>query len=330
VVYLKGKGELSKDLSEAGSFVDSSLVNKNFFSKTFELFLLLRKEPVIVHAHLPEAELASAIAKGSNKLIVSRHNSEPFYPKIRLASKVLSRFVEMRANRCVAISNAVMQYLIDSREWKDLSSLTVVYYGIECSKRNLNKVQFFSSHINYLSISRLVEQKSIPTLLRAFKIHSETFPNDTLTIVGDGNSAESYKRLARHLGLIDNLKWIGRVANVDKFYKSSDVFILASKYEGFGLVLLEAMCEQIAILASNVSSIPEVLGADHKGLFQAGSESNLAKLMKLARDLEFRKAIISQQDTRIEQFSPKIMESKIYSQYLFLNQADQLQISDPN
>jgi glutathione peroxidase-family protein len=90
------------------------------------------------------------------------------------------------------------------------------------------------------------------------------------------------------------------------------------------------MCEQIAILASNVSSIPEVLGADHKGLFQAGSESNLAKLMKLARDLEFRKAIISQQDTRIEQFSPKIMESKIYSQYLFLNQADQLQISDPN
>jgi glycosyltransferase involved in cell wall biosynthesis len=236
----------------------------------------------------------------------------------------------MRANRCVAISNAVMQYLIDSREWKDLSSLTVVYYGIECSKRNLNKVQFFSSHINYLSISRLVEQKSIPTLLRAFKIHSETFPNDTLTIVGDGNSAESYKRLARHLGLIDNLKWIGRVANVDKFYKSSDVFILASKYEGFGLVLLEAMCEQIAILASNVSSIPEVLGADHKGLFQAGSESNLAKLMKLARDLEFRKAIISQQDTRIEQFSPKIMESKIYSQYLFLNQADQLQISDPN
>jgi glycosyltransferase involved in cell wall biosynthesis len=320
IVYLKGNGELLSDFKDAGAVIDSSLANRHFFLRICKLYLMLRKCHQIVHAHLPEAELVASLTKHRNHLIVSRHNSESFYPKSQILSKMLSRFVEYRATRCIAISAAVKKYLHDSHEWKNPQTIDVVHYGIDCPKSSFRKSPTTSPDITFLCISRLVIQKSIPTLLNSFKIHLKSFPFDKLLIVGSGEQGPQYRKLASNLGIDEKVTWVGRVSNVEHFYQSSDVFVLASKYEGFGLVLLEAMCEQIAILASNASSIPEVLGTSHKGLFHPESDVSLAQFMERARNIEFRKSLIAHQNVRLKEFSPSLMESRIDYQYRIISQ----------
>lgn len=71
--------------------------------------------------------------------------------------------------------------------------------------------------------------------------------------------------------------WLGRTDRIIESLKLMDCFVLASQYEGFGLVLLEAMSANIPIVASNVSAIPEVLGIEHPLLSTPGDPNDFAK-----------------------------------------------------
>jgi glycosyltransferase involved in cell wall biosynthesis len=311
IIYLKGRGELSNDFEQAGAQVISNLANKNFLYKMWKLFFLVQPEIDVVHAHLPESELLACLTPISHPIVVSRHNSEHFFPNHRILSRVLSKLVESRAKRCIAISKTVQNFILDSGEWVNEDTISVVHYGIDCAKLVEHPKNISKNEVKYLTISRLVPQKSIPTLLRAFAKHAKKYPEDKLSIVGDGVEANQYKVLAESLDIQRNIIWIGRVRNVETFYRSNDVFVLPSKYEGFGLVLLEAMCERIAILGSNISSIPEVLGSNHPGLFESEAFFDLARLMEKSRDYRFRRSLISYQNTKLTEFSSTVMEKNI-------------------
>ena len=315
VVYLKGKGELIAEFEAAGSSVDSSLANDNIFFKFFKFVRLARRKFDLIHAHLPEAEILSTLNFTQIPIIVSRHNSEPFFSKNRHLSLLLANFVESRARRCIAISHAVESFLIESREWRDSARISVIHYGIECPNIAVKSFPQRENPVNFLTIGRLVPQKSIPTLLYSFSEHVTKFENDKLIIVGDGFLRSTFEQLARELNLSENVTWIGRVENVERFYRASDVFVLASKYEGFGLVLLEAMCHRVAILGSNISSIPEVLGPDHPGLFECDNTQDLSRLMQLSRKSDFREEIVSHQNERLKEFSPVSMCKKMNRVY---------------
>ena len=85
-----------------------------------EQIAALRKKAkldVIVHAHLPRAELLCAVALKKSSFIVTRHNSEPFFLKGgKWFSIILSRFVFMKAFVCIPISRTVLEFLKTSRE----------------------------------------------------------------------------------------------------------------------------------------------------------------------------------------------------------------------
>jgi glycosyltransferase involved in cell wall biosynthesis len=311
VIYLKGQGELLAEFEAIGSDVDSSITNRSFFFKLVRLCSFMRGKFDIIHAHLPEAEILTSLTFTRTPIIVSRHNSECFFPNSKVISRLLSMFVESRVKGCIAISRAVKSFLIESREWENLNNISIVHYGIDCSNLSIKKSFTSQQVITFLTIGRLVPQKSIPFLLRSFAEHIKDFTNDKLIIVGDGYLSNFYKQLAKELNIEKHVSWIGRVENVNTFYRSSDVFVLASKYEGFGLVLLEAMCENIAILGSNVSSIPEVLGPNHPGLFESENVKDLARAMQLSRRADFREKIIAHQNQKLNEYRPILMEKKI-------------------
>lgn len=309
VIYLKGEPELQEDFAQAGATVHHELAHKSVLLQPFLLRKLIGNGESIVHAHLPRAELVSLLKPKNVKLIVSRHNAEPFYPGApTLVSNLLAQVVEIRSEKIIAISNAVRNYLISRGEVRNPENIVVVLYGYQrqfLGKHDKTDVSFSLNRIG--SISRLADQKDIPTMLRAFKTFRETHPQATLSILGAGPLESELKSLATRMGLGGSVKFRGRSSKIYEFLADLDAFILTSKYEGFGMVLLEAMDSGLPIIASNNSAIPEVLGADFLGLCQTGNAADFSRKLEGLMDEAHRLRILDQQATRLNAFSAEQM-----------------------
>ena len=92
-----------------------------------------------------------------------------------------------------------------------------------------------------LSMSRLSEEKDLPTLLRAFALVHRQRPSTRLLLAGEGSERGRLEALVRELALDDVVRLPGRVATPLSWMRQAAVFVLASRFEGFGNVLVEAM-----------------------------------------------------------------------------------------
>lgn len=276
VIFLKGNSELKNSLIGAGACVVESLKGKNPARQILSLRAILKSSDLqILHCHLPRAELIATVANMNTRypLVISRHNSESFFPKApALISRLLSKFVSSRANYCVAISLAVKDFLLENGEISSKCPTRVVYYGYPKTAKNYQLKPIGDEKV-IGTIARLAPQKDIPTLLRAFRNLTKQADYELL-IVGDGELKQKLTELAASLKL-SNVMWQGRVSDVSAELSRMHVFVLASHYEGFGLVLLEAMNAGVPIVAARNSAIPEVLGDDYPFLFETGNDLEL-------------------------------------------------------
>jgi glycosyltransferase involved in cell wall biosynthesis len=325
VFFLKGKPDLKNEFEESGVKVNNLLVGKSFLRQIFLLSKQLRKNPSLVHAHLPKSELLAAIVVRNKHLIFSRHNAEPFWPGgPRIISNLLSKFVCKRASQGIAISNSVKNYLIKRGEILNNYTIDVVYYGfqknISTNAAGLsliaNMMNGQSSNYKIGTIGRLVPQKDYPTLLSAFSSVLKSMPNIDLYVVGEGHLQKNLIELSKSLGIKDQVHWIGKTEYIKEFLLKIDLFILPSKYEGFGLVLLEAMVAKKPIIAANNSAIPEVLGKSYEGLFLTGDVNALAQQIKTAiSDDNFSKRLVNSYSSQLNFFDPSEMNRNINNVY---------------
>ena len=100
------------------------------------------------------------------------------------------------------------------------------------------------------------------------------------------------------------------------FLFSIETFVLTSRYEGFGLVLLEALRAGLPVVAANNSAIPEVLGSNHSGLCETGNVQMFAQRILDTFNPEMRKHSIDQGQQRLEMFSAFGMNRKMNEVYL--------------
>lgn len=319
IFYLKGRPELKEDFESLGIKVSSQLASTNSIFSFFRLSIFLHNNPsAICHAHLPQSELMAALAKGGkHKLVVTRHNAEQFWPRRnRLVSKLLSRIVAARADRVIAISRAVADFLYDSGEISTHTTVEVVLYG-SAPDRDLSYQSFFPEtnkvETRIGAIGRLVDQKNYPTLMKAFSLVVKKNPSFHLYIIGDGPLKQELQSLADLLEVGPAVTWLGRTKKIPQFLSSIDLFVLPSKYEGFGLVLLEAMAAGTPILAANNSAIPEVLGENYPGLFATYNFEELAnKINEFPRLKGQYEEILKK---RLILFEPHVMYQKIEDIY---------------
>ena len=286
VVFLKGDPELKSEFVKVGANVIEILTNKSIIHQIIILKKYLQNKKVIIHAHLPRAELVASLACGNNKLIVSRHNTEQFFPKApKILSRTLSIFVTHRAAKCIAISEAVKDFLLLEREVFTKDKISIVYYGYD--NKNVSVSIKKQNRLNFTigNIGRLVAQKDQKTLLLAFAEFLEYYSLSKLIIIGVGELKSDLQKLARELCIDESIVWIDRTNDVEKYMNEMDLFVLTSKYEGFGMVLLEAIQNNLPILASNNSAIPEVLGTEYIGLFETSNHLDLlSKMLKYCRN----------------------------------------------
>ena len=286
LLYLKGKRDLESSFQLAGAEVDSAIANKSFLKQMLYLRNLAKDHKfTATHAHLPRSELVCFLSlRKFNSLVISRHNAEKFWPRVPTQlSSFISKLICGRAKYVICISKAVKDFVVSTGEIRevDIPKLRVIYYSIDSDLeiKAPRSSQSNRTGIDFVCISRLVNQKDIPTLLKAFAIHVKVSPRSTLKIIGIGPLKQTLANLSNELGTNSQVTWVGKSRDVETLLNSSDALVLTSRYEGFGLVLIEAAAAGLPILCTSSTAALEVLGDGHPGLFPIEDYEALADKM---------------------------------------------------
>jgi len=121
-------------------------------------------------------------------------------------------------------------------------------------------------------LSRLEKEKNISMALNALVKVVKVFPKTGLIIVGEGSLKKSLERQVRRLGLEGNVIFKKWTNNPITYYKTADLFISASDYEGYGMSLVEAIFSHCPILTTKVGIVGEVLSSNNAFLCDVGDQ----------------------------------------------------------
>lgn len=134
-------------------------------------------------------------------------------------------------------------------------------------------------------ISNFRKVKRVDDVIRIFEGVQQQL-SAKLLMVGDGPELHQVKNLARELGISDKVFFLGKSKRIEQITSISDVFLLPSETESFGLVALEAMASGVAVVSSNVGGLPEVNNDGVTGfLNEVGDiEGMIASVLTILKD----------------------------------------------
>ena len=159
-------------------------------------------------------------------------------------------------------------------------------------------------------ISNFRKVKRIPDIIAIFNKIQKEIPAK-LMMVGEGPEKEKAEQLCRELGIQDKVIFFGNSNEIDTILCQTDLFLLPSKTESFGLVALEAMACGVPVISSNAGGLPEVNKNGFSGYLSEvgdvdGMANNALKILKNQTDLDqFKKnALITAQQFDIKKILP--------------------------
>lgn len=231
--------------------------------------------PAILHTHLIHADLYGAIGARLARvphLITSRHNDDPF--RRRWAFRLLSRALWRQTRAGIAISESIRRFCI-AVEGARPDAVTTIHYGLPAAPapdvpaaraavRALIGAPAEAPVIGF--VGRLIAQKGVSDAVAAFALLAERHPAARLLIIGDGPLRASLEAQAAAVGLGARVHFAGWRADAAALMPGFDMFVMPSLWEGFGLVLLEAMAAAVPVVAAQVSAIPEIVVDGETGL----------------------------------------------------------------
>ena len=237
----------------------------------------------IVHTHLVHADVYGGVAaklRGA-KLVSTKHNDDPFrLGAFRHAERGLSRL----ADRVIAITGALRDFNIE-RVGIPAEKIETIHYGLDelpdAWGDNLPDAVPADARI-LLAVARLTEQKGLDVAIRALPL----LPADTVLVaLGEGPERARLEELARGLGVAARVYLPGRVPDVAAWLRRATLLVHPARWEGFGLGVLEAMLAGLPVVASRVSSLPELVVDGETGvLVQPDDPSALASGVARALD----------------------------------------------
>ncbi len=211
----------------------------------------------IVHTHLVHADLYGGLAaklRGA-RLVSTKHNDDPFRTgSFRYVERGLLRL----ADRVIAITDALREFTIE-RVGVAPSKVETIHYGLDDlpAAWGVNPPDDVPPHTRVLlAVARLTRQKGIDVAIDALPL----LPDDTvLVVLGEGPERASLEAQAESLGVGKRVFLPGRVPDVAAWLARASVLVHPARWEGFGLGVLEAMLAGLPVVASNVSSLPELV-----------------------------------------------------------------------
>ncbi len=221
-------------------------------------------QPDIVHAHMMTGVvLATLLRNGSYSVVSTVHNEFQ-------RSAILMGL----ADRVIAVSHAVAKSM--SQRGIPKHKLQVVSNGTLGSPRRRSIREYQPLPLQrpaITTVSGMYQRKGIAELIDAFVMIAPDFPQAHLYLVGDGPDRSLFEAKAQSTDFADRIHFEGFQAEPQRYMLASDIFVLASHNESFGLVLTEAREAGCAVIGSDIDGIPETLDNRQAGLLVPPKDS---------------------------------------------------------
>lgn len=151
---------------------------------------------------------------------------------------------------------------------------------VEPSKQHFKKAIAPANEKILLHISNFRKVKRIQDIIQAFQLLLDEIPAKLL-LVGDGPERPVMEKLARDLGVCEHVRFLGKQDAISEILAVSDVFLMASDRESFGLAALEAMAAHVPVISSNAGGLPELNIHEESGfVFPIGDVEAIANYLK--------------------------------------------------
>lgn len=263
-----------------------------------------------VHQGFP-ALMASVVSFGrSIPIVYTLHAIKP--PLHKPAERFCAAVAARNISRFVAISAAVRD---SYPEFSRNGAMEIVANGIDLGRYRIGETN--SDIPRIICVAGLRHQiKGQDVLLKALGILKTRNVGFTCRLVGEGASRPILEKMIRDLYLQDRVELLGVRFDVPDLLAESDLFILPSRSEGFGLAIIEAMASGVPVVAADIDGPREIVSHGRNGyLFEAGDENDLAdKIAALLNDNIHREKLVEQGLRDVRNYSIE----KTYRNYLHI------------
>jgi len=274
------RGDFISKIPDEATVVDLGV------DRVLKSILPLRKyitntEPDVLLAGHTHANIAAVIAgktsMSDTTIAIGIHNT---HSMSKSASKgLISKVTQLlyprlysQADHVIAVSEGAKQDIVQNTTLKP-NDVSVIYNPVVTEELYTEAAQSVDHPwLNddtidvVLGAGRLAEQKDFETLIRAFEGVAEQKDNARLLIVGSGSKEAQLQTLVSELGLEDRVELVGYVDNLYAYMNAADVFVLSSRWEGFGIVLVEAMAVGTPVVSTDCPHGPnEILSNGEYG-----------------------------------------------------------------
>ena len=268
---------------------------RGLWMKPWQFHEVMRATRRVVDEEKPDAMTAAALlgvmvygmSAYRTRMIYESHGARRFMPL-----KLMVRRMERRVDTVVTLTTAdAMEYAIARHKviipnYSDISSVSSGPSGSSrlsglsgssgTSGTSGNPGNPGASSQTIISLGRLTPDKDFAMLLRAWHIVSKAVPTANLAIYGDGPERNMLERLAVRLGISGSVSLNHSVSDVEAVYSRASLLVMSSRFEGFGMVILEAMQRGVAVVSVDAPHGPRDLLGGGGGILTERSAQALA------------------------------------------------------
>ena len=269
---------------------------KSDIKAIFKVRKIMKKEkPDIAYLHSSKAGAIGRLALLFDFKVKILYNAHGWYFNAKISDKkkkffaIIERILAFKTDKIINISKSEYASALRYKVASD-KKMCIIENGIDFTKfkdsdkyklETRKKLNIGDNQIVIGVVGRLSEQKDPMTSVKAFKKVKEEFPNTKLLFVGSGELEKNVMQYAKENNLKKDVIITGWVNDVEKYIPAFDIAILPSKWEGFGLVLIEYMACKKPIVASNVGGIKDIIQNGINGyLINIESKDELFRAIK--------------------------------------------------